>query len=155
GRRRTTKPVSLKPRRITAISGMSVGGEHAHRQRTGSRRRAWKRPSAGGLAPRAPASDRAAAAGRHAVGAEVVVHAVVAIGDELAAADAAVALSGLKMRATRVTLGTICLSVSSILPKTDSSKSENPVKLPPGRARFVTTPCSTGSETAAKTIGRF
>jgi len=34
-----------------------------------------------------------------------------------------------------------------------TSKLVNPVTLPPGRARFVTTPLATGSRTNAKTIG--
>jgi hypothetical protein len=47
--------------------------------------------------------------------------------------------------ATWEVAGTICFNVSSHLPNIDSSALENPVTLPPGRARLSIQPTPTGS----------
>src|SRR5262249_46249753 len=62
-------------------------------------------------------------------------------------------MAGSRMTATRVMLGAICLRSSSHLPPKLYSCVENPVALPPGRARLSTKPAATGSATAANTIG--
>src|SRR5262245_27240381 len=49
-------------------------------------------------------------------------------------------VSGLKMTATRLKPGDACLRRSSHLPAIDGSSAENPVMLPPGRARVETNP---------------
>jgi hypothetical protein len=57
------------------------------------------------------------------------------------------------MKATRVRLGAISLSMVSHLPVTLGSYCITPVMLPPGRARLATKPEPIGSATAANTIG--
>src|SRR5215472_11621237 len=63
------------------------------------------------------------------------------------------ALCGLNMSKTRVTCGAVCLSASSHLVPIENSKLVEPVRLPPGCARFGTRPWPTGSLTCANTIG--
>src|SRR5262245_53581063 len=63
------------------------------------------------------------------------------------------ALCGLKTGATRVTCGAVCLSASSHLVPIENSKLVKPVRLPPGCARFGTSPWPTGSVTCVNTIG--
>ena len=52
------------------------------------------------------------------------------------------------------TPGTACVSSSSRLPTSSESRLDNPVILPPGRARLVTSPLATGSAAEVKTMGR-
>ena len=54
---------------------------------------------------------------------------------------------------TRVSLGTVSLSISSLLVFTWVAKVESPVTLPPGRARLATKPSPTGSPTVTITMG--
>ena len=54
---------------------------------------------------------------------------------------------------TRASLGTASLSISSLLVFSSMFKLENPVTLPPGRARLATRPAPTGSTALAITIG--
>jgi hypothetical protein len=54
---------------------------------------------------------------------------------------------------TRASLGTASLSISSLLVFSSGAKLENPVTLPPGRARLATNPAATGSPTFAITMG--
>src|SRR5262245_47956674 len=61
------------------------------------------------------------------------------------------AIAGSRMTATRVTLGAICLSISTHLPLSLYSNAMKPVALPPGRARLSTKPAPTGSGTSANT----
>src|SRR5262245_32953703 len=63
------------------------------------------------------------------------------------------AILGSWTTATRRTEGAICLRTSSHFPPIAGSKLWNPVILPPGRARSVTNPLPTGSDTWVKTIG--
>src|SRR5947209_1576274 len=49
--------------------------------------------------------------------------------------------------------GTACVSCSRPLPTSSGPRPVNPVTLPPGRARLVTSPLVTGSPAAAKTMG--
>src|SRR5216683_2432137 len=60
---------------------------------------------------------------------------------------------GCQRTATRLTPGTACLSRSRPLPTSSGPRPVNPVTLPPGRARLVTSPLVTGSPAAAKTMG--
>src|SRR5205085_3723781 len=60
---------------------------------------------------------------------------------------------GNQRTATRSTPGTACLSSSRRLPTSSAPKLDNPVTLPPGRARLVTSPLPTGSPAPAKTMG--
>src|SRR5262245_45454455 len=60
---------------------------------------------------------------------------------------------GCQRTATRLTPGTACLSCSRHLPTNSGVRLDNPVTLPPGRARPLTSPLVTGSATPAKTIG--
>jgi hypothetical protein len=46
------------------------------------------------------------------------------------------------------------LSCSRHLPTSSGMRADNPVTLPPGRARLVTSPLVTGSAATAKTMGR-
>src|SRR5262249_10802544 len=55
--------------------------------------------------------------------------------------------------ATRLTCGATCLSSSSHLTLRPYSYAENPVVLPPGRAKLATRPAPTGSISPANTIG--
>src|SRR5438093_13529957 len=57
------------------------------------------------------------------------------------------------MKATRVILGAICFNNASDLPKMESSNVVKPVRLPPGRAKFVAQPTPTGSRAPGATIG--
>src|SRR5262252_428006 len=57
------------------------------------------------------------------------------------------AVVGLNRTATRFTFGAISLIVCSHLLPIENSKRVKPVALPPGRARLVTSPPPTGSET--------
>src|SRR5438445_683140 len=61
---------------------------------------------------------------------------------------------GCQRTATRLTPGTACLSCSRHLPTKSGPRVDDPVTLPPGRARLVTSPLVTGSPTAMKTMGR-
>src|SRR5205085_2659005 len=61
--------------------------------------------------------------------------------------------AGLNTTAQCVTCGANCLSSSTHLPAILGSKFVKPVMLPPGRARLLTYPRSTGSLTPANTIG--
>ena len=54
---------------------------------------------------------------------------------------------------TRASLGTASLSISSLLVFSSVAKLENPVTLPPGRARLATRPSPTGSAAFAITMG--
>ena len=55
---------------------------------------------------------------------------------------------------TRLTLGTACLSSSRHLPTISGSTCDvNPVMLPPGRPKLVTSPLVTGSPAPMKTMG--
>ncbi len=54
---------------------------------------------------------------------------------------------------TRASLGTASLSISSLLVFSSGAKLENPVTLPPGRARLATRPAPTGSAAVAITMG--
>ena len=54
---------------------------------------------------------------------------------------------------TRASLGTASLSISSLLVFSSVSKLENPVTLPPGRARLATKPAPTGSTAFVITMG--
>ena len=54
---------------------------------------------------------------------------------------------------TRASLGTASLSISSLFVISSVPKPESPVTLPPGRARLVTKPESTGSAAFAITMG--
>ena len=54
---------------------------------------------------------------------------------------------------TRFTPGASSLSNSNHFPLNAGSRLMNPVALPPGRAKLATTPVSTGSVRAAKTMG--
>src|SRR6516225_2139456 len=60
---------------------------------------------------------------------------------------------GSRRTAARVTLGEICLSNSSHFPLMPYSMLENPVALPPGRARLMAKPPPTGSLVFTNTIG--
>src|SRR5438445_8912289 len=59
---------------------------------------------------------------------------------------------GCQRAATRLTAGTASLSCSRHLPTSSGEKKDNPVTLPPGRARLVTSPLVTGI--ATETMGR-
>ena len=63
--------------------------------------------------------------------------------------------SGFKRRATRLTPGATCLSNPSQLANQIMVTVENPVILPPGRARLLTSPSAIGLPTAPKTMGIF
>src|SRR5215471_2395654 len=63
------------------------------------------------------------------------------------------AVSGLNVMATRLMPGAISLSNSSDLLAIDSSKTVNPVRLPPGWDRLATKRELIGSATSANTIG--
>ena len=54
---------------------------------------------------------------------------------------------------TRASLGTASLSISSLLVSSSNDKLDNPVTLPPGRARLATRPSPTGSPAFAITMG--
>ena len=60
--------------------------------------------------------------------------------------------TGSRRTATRSTPGTVCLRSSRRLPSSSAARVDNPVTLPPGRARLVTSPLPTGSP-ATKTMG--
>src|SRR5262245_33386992 len=62
-------------------------------------------------------------------------------------------MAGSRMKAIRVTPGTICLSSSSHFAAMLYSKLMNPVALPPGRGKLLTKPAPTGSGTFTNTIG--
>ena len=57
------------------------------------------------------------------------------------------------MTATRVALGVTSLSSCSRLPLSSWASTDNPVTLPPGRARLATKPAPTGSPVTAITMG--
>src|SRR4029450_4804991 len=57
------------------------------------------------------------------------------------------------MTATRVTAGAASLSSSSHLPPTEKSTKSKPVMLPPGRARLLTKPWTTGAAICTNTMG--
>src|SRR5262245_103417 len=61
---------------------------------------------------------------------------------------------GCQRAATRPTPGTACVSCSRHLPTSSGANEDNPVTLPPGRARLLTSPLVTGSPGPAKTMGR-
>ena len=54
---------------------------------------------------------------------------------------------------TRTSLGTASLSISSLFVFSSRAKPENPVTLPPGRARLATRPAPTGSPGLVITMG--
>src|SRR6266436_6221781 len=60
---------------------------------------------------------------------------------------------GCQRIATRLTPGTAWMSCSRHLPTRFGLRLDDPVTLPPGRARLVTSPSVTGSGAEAKTIG--
>src|ERR1700741_5214691 len=62
-------------------------------------------------------------------------------------------VSGLNITATLVKSGAVCFKSLSHLPPIENSYAVKPVILPPGFARLVTKPCSTGSDTDANTTG--
>src|SRR2546425_1058837 len=64
------------------------------------------------------------------------------------------AAPGCQRTATRLTPGTACVSSSRHLPTSSGARMDNPVTLPPGRARLVTSPLVTASAAVAKTMGR-
>src|SRR5215467_16343175 len=61
--------------------------------------------------------------------------------------------SGGRSSPTRASLGTASLSISSRLVLSPDAKPENPVTLPPGRARLATKPAATGSPMLVITMG--
>ena len=58
-----------------------------------------------------------------------------------------------RRRPTRASLGTASLSISSLLVISSGDKLDNPVTLPPGRARLAIKPAPTGSPTFVITMG--
>ena len=60
---------------------------------------------------------------------------------------------GVRRNPTRASLGIASLSISSLLVISSDAKLENPVTLPPGRARLATKPAPTGSPAFVITIG--
>src|SRR5215470_13445162 len=62
-------------------------------------------------------------------------------------------LSGFQRTATRDTVGTISLRISSRFAASSVERNVMPVTLPPGRARLDTSPPATGSPAATITIG--
>ena len=60
---------------------------------------------------------------------------------------------GSRRSPTRTSLGTASLSISNLLVFSSTAKVENPVTLPPGRARLATRPSPTGSPTFVITMG--
>src|SRR5262252_1978719 len=64
------------------------------------------------------------------------------------------AVVGLNKKAARATRGATSLSSCSHLPAIVGSILVKPVTLPPGREKLATKPLPTGSETAAKTMGK-
>src|SRR5262249_10251404 len=63
------------------------------------------------------------------------------------------AVVGLNKKTTRMTDGVSSLRISTHLPPIEASILVKPVTLPPGRAKLVTMPSPTGSDTVANTIG--
>ena len=64
-------------------------------------------------------------------------------------------LAGGSRRPTRASLATASFSISNLLVFSSFANPENPVTLPPGRARLVTKPTLTGSPGFAITMGMF
>ena len=60
---------------------------------------------------------------------------------------------GSRRSPTRASLETASLSISSLLVFSSGAKPENPVTLPPGRAKLATKPAPTGSPAFAITMG--